>query len=329
MGIVKKLKCLLVEYLRLAKGIRYNKVKACILFFHYVLCRRRYYCNAEEYLTYNFYKISHEKRKKYLLVYHQRNMYKFINRKGATHSKYAVSERFPVQFGRTILHFEKCQHNEFVEFFKKYKRIIVKPDDGSYGRNIQAFDYKDVTQAFSVFSQYKGKNYICEEYIKQHPDMVALYPNSVNTIRVLALLKEGKVNIIAAALRTGTGNEVVDNLKHGGIGANVNIETGVVDTIGKDYRGNTYIVHPDTGHPFNGLQIPFWDEAISMIQEAHLQFSECSLLGWDIAITETKPIIIETNNGPGPMIHQFIDKVPRGEEILSLIEQRKASLQNV
>lgn len=329
MKIAKKIKRIVVNYLRSVKSLNINRIKAYLLFAHYFFCMRRYHCNVEEYFAYNFYKISHEIRKKFLLVYHQRNMYKLINLKGFTRSKGSFAKRFPTQFGRDFLQIESCQYSDFAEFFKKHQRIIMKPDDASYGRDIQVFDYKDVSDAFMIFSQYKDKNYICEEYIKQHPAMDALNPNSVNTVRVLVLLEDGEVNVIAAALRTGKRDCVVDNLKHGGIGANVNIETGMVDTIGMDYSGETYRVHPDTGHSFIGLQIPFWKETLSMIREVHLQCSQCPLLGWDIAVTEEGPVIVETNNAPGPMIHQFIDKVPRGEEIIAFIEKRKLSAQNV
>jgi hypothetical protein len=152
--------------------------------------------------------------------------------------------------------------------------------------------------------------------------MVALNPGSVNTIRILSLLEQDTVKIIAATLRTGNSNCVVDNLKHGGIGANVNIETGIVDSLGKNYAGNIYRTHPATGHPFCGFQIPFWNEALCMIHNLHPQLSQCPILGWDIAITEDKPVLVEINNGPGPMIHQFINKVPCGEVVLRFIKER-------
>lgn len=321
-ALLKRIRILWRDYCQAAQGHKISKPMKWLLFPHYLYCYRTVHCGAAEYFEYRFYKISQAQRKKYLLVYHQRVMYGRVNQKGATRSKIAFAQRFPSQFGRAFLDLRSCDLVAFETFFRTHKKIVIKPDNASYGRDISVFEFSDSQQAAEIFAQYGNNEFICEEFIHQHPVLQALNPHAVNTLRVLVLQDEDETKIIAAALRTGNGTCVVDNLKHSGIGANINVETGIVDTIGKDYAGKTYDTHPNTGVPFRGLQIPFWQQVLDLIRDVHPKVTECAVLGWDIAITEDGPVIVEANNGPGPMIHQYIDRVPRCEELVRFLEKR-------
>ena len=310
-------------YCQAARRCRIGRLARWLLFPHYLYCRHTVHCSPEEYFEYRFYKISQAQRKKYLLIYHQRVMYRLVNQKGATRSKVDFAQRFPVQYGRELLDLRTCDFAAFEAFFQKHQKIIIKPDNASYGRDISVFEFTDALQAAQIYARYAQKEFFCEEFIRQHRVLQALNSHAVNTVRVLVLQDGDETKIIGAALRSGSGDNVVDNLKHGGIGANVNVETGVVDTVGKDYAGVTYERHPNTGVAFRGLQIPFWQEAMDMIREMHPQLKECAVLGWDVAVTEQGPLIVEINNAPGPMIHQYIDRIPRGEELIRFFEKRQ------
>jgi hypothetical protein len=148
-----------------------------------------------------------------------------------------------------------------------------------------------------LFSEYSG-SYLIEEKIQQHSFNHRLYPEAVNTIRVDSLLaKSGEVIINSAYLRIGRNGRKVDNWsgKQGGIGVNVNIQTGALSSQGIDYCKNLYSEHPDTGVSFSGLEVPYWDEIINMVKEAALQFPNVRSLGWDIVLIENGPLILEVN----------------------------------
>ena len=59
------------------------------------------------------------------------------------------------------------------------------------------------------------------------------------------------------------------------------------------------IVHPVTGVAFKGFQIPFWVETIEMMKKAVPEASYISNIGWDVAITNSGPVIVEANTIPG------------------------------
>lgn len=98
------------------------------------------------------------------------------------------------------------------------------------------------------------------------------------------------------------GSKFVDNLHNGGIIADIDLETGELKTDGQDFFNNVYVRHPDTGYPIKGFRIPFFEEMKQMIEKAGASFE--ALLGWDIAITESGPVIIEINSSPGAVILQ-------------------------
>jgi hypothetical protein len=51
----------------------------------------------------------------------------------------------------------------------------------------------------------------------------------------------------------------------------------------------------DTGAIFKGMKIPCWEEVKSTIVKSALAFSDLRTLGWDIAVTDGGPSILETN----------------------------------
>lgn len=273
-------------------------------------------------MKYQFHKIPNKDRKNFMLVFHQRNFMRYLNTPGFTMSKYSFYQRIPQFFEREVILAPKCGPEAFIAFAKKYGKIVTKPDQGSYGRGVVTYTY---TTDEDALAYYKGftEEMICECFIQQHPDLNALNPSSVNTVRFISLRKGDDIIITSASLRAAaTTDKFVDNMRKGGIGAQVNLETGVIYTDGYDYNDHQYEAHPTTGVTFKGFQMPNWDKAIALVKNAHKEIHECDYLGWDIAITQTGADIIEANTAPGPMLTQFMDLIPKGELVIPIIKER-------
>ena len=100
-------------------------------------------------------------------------------------------------------------------------------------------------------------------------------------------------------MRVGAGGPVVDNLVAGGLRANIDIESGVVDSDGLFIDGTRATHHPDTGVKFKGTQIPQWDKVTEVCLKAASMVSQSIVAGWDIAITANGEVeIIEVNSLP-------------------------------
>ncbi|WP_024590392.1 MULTISPECIES: sugar-transfer associated ATP-grasp domain-containing protein [unclassified Pseudoalteromonas] len=193
------------------------------------------------------------------------------------------------------------------------RAIVIKPViDSSQGAGVNVinintnalkkFEISGVTYTSAellekIFSE-SACSYLIEEKIQQHSFNQRLHPESVNTIRVDSLLsKTGEAIINSAYLRIGRNGRKVDNWsgKSGGIGVNINIETGKLSSLGIDYCKNLYSEPPNTGVAFSGLTVPYWDEIINIVKKAALQFPNLKSLGWDIALSENGPLILEVN----------------------------------
>jgi len=84
----------------------------------------------------------------------------------------------------------------------------------------------------------------------------------------------------------------------GNLAAPIDISTGKVSGSGvySDITKSDESVHPVTGVSIVGFQIPFWSEACQMARDAALFDTRNRSVGWDIAITENGPELIEGNH---------------------------------
>lgn len=287
----------------------------------YLYCKRKFKCNVDEYLQYKFYNYKDRYRKQFLLGKH-RNMFLNINIGPFTLSKYVFYQFLSNLYKRELILAPNCGEDTFVQFLQKHKKVILKPDMGSLGKDVRLFEYTDEAAAREYFRSIGTYDYtVCEELIIQHPVLNQLNPYSVNTIRISTLLLDGEVEILAATLRCGSrADSIVDNLSSGGIGVPVDVDTGILCTYGKDFEQKAHSHHPTSGVQIIGLQIPHWDQAVALVKQAHKQVPHCSLYGWDIAITENGVDIVEANSKPGIKNMQLLDGVPRGQKILPLLE---------
>ena len=317
MRIIQRIK----NFDRIVRSISSEGIDYYTAAIDFIYCKIRFKIKADEYFYYRFYNYQNRYRKHFILEHH-RNLYRRINAHAFTRSKYAFYQYIPDLFSREIILAPQCGENAFVHFLKKHKRIVIKPDDGSSGIGIEVITYSSDQVAKDFFSRISSENpIICEEFIQQHPVINQLNPSSVNTIRITSLLKDGNVEILSATLKCSiNGNAITDNLSLGGIGAQIDICSGIVTTLGKDFKSNVYTHHPVSKMQIIGLQIPHWDSVISLVKEAHNRLPQCQIYGWDIAITETGVDIVEANSRPGCRIMQLVDGIPKGQLLLDILK---------
>ena len=294
-----------------------------LLTFDIFYCKTILHANNEEYLAYKFYNLKNRYRKQFMLTYHQRNFMRYLNEPNFTVRKSQFYQRIPQFFQRQIILAPDCGAEAFLDFVKSHGTVVLKPDYGSYGRGIEKLQYTNDEDVLAYFSSIRKKT-VCEEFVVQHDAMNLLNPTSINTIRFLTLRKDDEIAVISASLRAATKQGVfVDNMRQGGIGAQVCIDSGITCTHGYDYLSNQYMMHPITQCPIMGFQIPNWDKSIALVKNAHAAIKECDYLAWDIAITPDGADIIEANNAPDPMITQFMDLVPKGTLVLPILKARR------
>ncbi len=296
-------------------------------------CKMKFHTKPKEYFELDFQNKSDRVRRYYLNAYWRYTQYGRVKTTGKGYYKKSVQyNTFKDMLGRDFLVIEETSLEDFLLFVKRQDRVLFKPNFGSCGRGIFTARYSDgedtLTEIYDklIFESINANNprhrgTICEGFIVQHPELARLYPDSVNTVRVLTLNNGREVKLIAATLRMGNGENVFDNLSAGGIGASVDLETGVLYTFGMDFDKNRYVCHPETGTQIIGFRVPHWEKLVSLIKEAGTRIPEFAVVGWDIAITEQEPVFIEFNGSSGTNIVQFFDQIPKGKEIMEYIKK--------
>jgi hypothetical protein len=149
----------------------------------------------------------------------------------------------------------------------------------------------------------KNRPYIVQRRIQPHPDLGRLTSGAVPTVRALTILNElGRPEIVGASFRMSIGkNRTVDNIHAGGLACQVSLEEGrlgLASDLGSDAGLGWHSKHPTTGAQIEGTRLPFWEQVKAIAVRAHSAFEGRVVIGWDIAIDEEGPIIIEGNRGP-------------------------------
>jgi hypothetical protein len=172
--------------------------------------------------------------------------------------------------------------------------------------------------------EYAG-NFVVERAVVQHPDIAAVHPSSVNTLRITTLnLDEPRV--LSSVLRCGIGGSHVDNLSAGGIACGVQPDGSFNDVA--THSGVPVPVHPDTGFVFAGAKVPGIADAHRLVCDLHRRLYYFDLASWDVAIDpQSKAVLIEVNlRGQSINIHQMNNGPLFGdltEEVLHLVRNRK------
>lgn len=193
---------------------------------------------------------------------------------------------------------------EAVVLCQNLEKVIIKPSRKSEGKGILLISVnagvtdvngKTISQ---LFKEYK-KDFLIQDWVRQHKDMAALNPTSVNTIRILSYRSEMEVLIIYSVVRIGRSGSVVDNQCAGGISTTIDKEGRLGKTAFGGFSSDN-IDKTDTGIVLKGYQLPSYDKAIEMVKRLHLKLPFFNIVGWDVAIQEDgEPVLIEFNTNPG------------------------------
>ena len=214
---------------------------------------------------------------------------------------------------REWLNTSNCGLQEFTGFIARHPTMVVKPLEGGQGKGVCKYTHDPASSIAEVHASMRGS--LIEEVIDQHHRMSQLNPFSVNTVRLVTFLGKNSVKVIAASLRMGVGDNVVDNLHSGGLAAAVDTLTGTVTTAAINNELKRFDRHPTTNEKFIGFTIPYWDQAIEVVLKAAKEIPELRYVGWDLAFSNEGVELLEANHDPGHDVIQMADVVGKYEII--------------
>ncbi len=211
---------------------------------------------------------------------------------------------------------------------KKVSSCVVKPAvDGAHGEGVfvcNSVEYKlddciliksngERVSLRSFCEQNKYSSWLFESKVVQREEIGSINPSSVNTIRFMtALYPDGGAKVFAVWMKFGRDGSDVDNAGGGGnVDCAVDIESGNCYNA-VQFNSFSDVIrcdsHPDSKVLINGLYIEKWDEIKELICNYQSRIPELKAIGWDVALTDKGPVIIEINNWWDPTGQLFIGK---------------------
>lgn len=177
-------------------------------------------------------------------------------------------------------------------------KVVLKSSEGQCGNGIEIWNSKELNPDLMISQLSKTGNDMAEDFVEQHDQLNELSPSGLNTVRIITQLdKNNEVHILGARLRI-TVNSSVDNLAAGNIAASINLKNGIIESAGvySDITKNDETHHPVTGVQIEGFKVPYWEESLNMVKEAALSHTGNRSIGWDVAVTNNGPELIEGNH---------------------------------
>ena len=195
---------------------------------------------------------------------------------------------------------------------KNVTECVVKTTESSHGDNVWVINAIDYQEDDAVMTRFDGREIrlsgvlgeeplIFESVVHQTKQFAAFNKSSVNTVRFMTTLYPDRtVKVIATFIKIGRAGKCVDNAGGGGnVDVCVNAETGEIQyAIQYDGWRNIKDIekHPDSGNQLNGVIIENWESIKAEVMKFQQAFPYCKAAGWDIAITDEGPVVIEVND---------------------------------
>lgn len=282
---------------------RESEKSKALIFLDMVFCYLRYGTGYFDYFTFGFIFIGAKKRKTFMTMNQNLALVRRLNDpqyRALFDDKLRFNKLFAEDLGREWLDLGEADCAAFAGFLEGKPRVFAKPVDQFGGKGIERVDVETESDVKALYKRLTGAGMNCiEEEIVQHPDMNLLSDSSVNSVRITTLEKDGEIHVMYALVRMSDGTGYVDNISSGGMYCPLD-ENGVITADAFCDRTGEYCEkHPKTHTGFGGFRVPYFAEAVDLVKKAALRIPEIRYIGWDVAITETGPVLIEGNTIPG------------------------------
>jgi len=273
------------------------------ILFDMAICIIKYNIGYMEYRLYHLIDKDDATRKTYFTYSHNVACKKLFNKPEVLYlldDKIAFNNLYKDFLGREFFDPNKQDFEEFKKYVGKKKQIFVKPADSFGGTGIyKKIDIDKNTDLKEVYQFIIDNRLYSEDVIVQCDKMSSLHPSSINTVRIVTLVVDGKANFMYAILRMGKDGSKVDNICSGGLYARLSNDGEIVNPCYCDKTCEYYTVHPTTGIKLIGFKVPKFKQAVDFCLKAAELEPRLGYVGWDVSITDKGPVFVEGNNTPG------------------------------
>ncbi len=172
------------------------------------------------------------------------------------------------------------------------------------------------------------KGYLFQKRLIPHAAIRNICGHRLATVRIVTINPKSGPEILRTAWKIPAGANAADNFwRAGNLLGEIDIDTGRIKRVvrGKGIDQVELHTHPDSGATLVDFELPMWSQAKTLALEGMKVFPKMGMIGWDIAITEAGPVIVEPNETPDHMLPQIADR--RGmldDRFRAYVAERKA-----
>lgn len=284
------------------------------------ICATKYGAGYMDYDLFEMYNLTDKERDTYITRGRNNDLIRKYNNQEyihTFHNKNEFNEVFKEYINRDWINIKTSNKEEVLKFMKKHKVFMLKPMSGTCGKGIEKINTKDYKCLDCVYEYITkdGNDFELEEVLIQNKKVSAIYPDAINTVRIVTILgDDDTTHVICAYFRIGNGS-FVDNFNSGGMVAPVDETTGKVIDKAIDKNKNLYERHPKTDHIIKGFSFPDWKKALELVKKASKKIPEVRYVGWDICFSDKGPVLVEGNEYPGHDIYQLPEHTPNKQGI--------------
>jgi len=250
----------------------------------------------------------------FMLLVNPRKFYPLVDDK-------LLSKRLALQKGINVpeLYGMIQYHHEIRNVLKiaeTHDQFVVKPSMGSGGEGILVIVGHDETSfekaSGDIISSEDLMHYISgilsglyslggqddKVLIEYKVEVAAVFENiayrGIPDVRVIVYKGVPVMSMVRLPTRESDGKA---NLHQGAVGVGVNLHEGI--TLYGVHHDRVVLSHPDTNQPIEGINIPYWEEILTIAALSH-EMTGLGYIGVDVVIDREKgPMVLEFNARPG------------------------------
>lgn len=205
-------------------------------------------------------------------------------------------------------------------WMKTRRTIMVKPNFSSKGRGIVRYarrgdgwisGARSMTEdaALNEVASAIAHGAVVQEAVETHRDLAEISPGALPTLRIMTCLDEtGAPESCGTVLRLSVdGDRPVDNFQLGNLAVGID-SADVCQRAYRRHEGAIEVLdtHPATGARIAGRRVPDLGAARDLAVAAHRAFDGFTVIGWDVGLGASGPVLIEGNWNPGTDVLQMV-----------------------
>jgi hypothetical protein len=277
------------------------RVPRIIILADMVQCSVRYYAGYYDYHEWDYNLMNHRERKTFLTRPQAHQLTLRYNNHDFSHlfmNKVEFNKLFAEHLGREWLDVREVTTAQLKAFILKHRTVFLKDPENLGGYGLEKLEAASIDDYETLrLRLLDRRQFLVEQFVTQHPELMRLSPASVNTLRIITYFDGTDVHVLAHAFKMGNGADL-DNFGQGGIQTTV-YEDGLLPYGAFNKEGDKWTVHPLTGVSIVGFVIPLYNEAVELAKQLARVVPEVPYVGWDIAIGPDAPLVIEGNYNSG------------------------------